>query len=234
MPESLPFAPYQLVEVAKILAGEKYQSHLLTRVGDTIIIDRPKRQAKSGGWRYFDSVYVNNLLYLNYEHKGFSYQFKTSVLKVSYIPFYHLCLKTPELREIKQVKIWSAPRYQSYTPVTLSGMHKDGYKVLLSPCSYVVDIGPQGVGILSRHRVPRNFLLEMSLAADSRLQIQCRLKNVKSGRPDGYYCYGCEIEKVSDPQGFAEYLEFLAAAADFFSKIPTDVGTDDFSFYTFV
>ena len=234
MAVELQFAPYQIVNVAKLVAGDKFQSHLLTRVGETIILDRPKYKTQAGHWRYFDSVYVNNLIYLNYEHAGIRYDFKTSVLKVSYVPFYHLCLKLPDERGIKTEKIWSNPRYNGFVPVTLTAMHKDGYSVLLSQRSYMVDVGPQGVGVVSESKISRNFLLEMNVTAECRLQLKCRVKNVKAGLVDGFFYYGCEIEQVSEPERFSEYLDFLAAATDFFSHTPTDVGSDDFSFYSFV
>ncbi|MEA3347624.1 MAG: hypothetical protein U9Q39_01050 [Pseudomonadota bacterium] len=230
----LQFVPYQIVNVSRLVTGDKFQSHLLTRVGETIILDRPKYKTQAGRWRYFDSVYVNNLIYLNYEHAGIRYDFKTSVLKVSYVPFYHLCLKLPDERGIKTEKIWSNPRYNGFVPVTLTAMHKDGYSVLLSQRSYMVDVGPQGVGVVSESKISRNFLLEMNVTAECRLQLKCRVKNVKSDLVDGFFYYGCEIEQVSEPERFSEYLDFLAAATDFFSHTPTDVGSDDFSFYSFV
>ena len=234
MTGDLQFAPYQEVEVSRIPGGEHYQTHLLTRVGETIIIDRPKRRSRSGGWRYFDTVYVNNLLHLAYEHAGIRYEFNASVLKVSYVPFYHLCLKLPDPREIKTEKIWGNPRYNGLVPVTLTARHKEGHEVLLSQRSYMVDIGRQGIGILSENKIPRRFLLEMQVAADVGLRLKCKVRNVKDGRVDDFYYYGCEIEQVSDEEIFAEYLEFLAAADEFFAQIPTDVGSDDYSFFSFI
>ena len=234
MAVELQFAPYQIVNVAKFVAGDRYQSHLLTRVGDTIIVDRPKYKTQAGRWRYFDSVYVNNLLYLSYEHAGIRYDFKTPVLKVSYVPFYHLCLKLPDERGLKKENIWSNPRYHGFVPVILTAMHKDGYSILLSKRSYMVDVGPQGVGVVSENKISRNFLLEMNVTAECRLQLKCKVRNVKAGRVDGFFYYGCEIEQVSEPEQFSEYLDFLAAATDFFSHTPTAVGSDDFSFYSFV
>ncbi|MCK5539896.1 MAG: hypothetical protein KAI69_03125 [Deltaproteobacteria bacterium] len=230
----LQFVPYQIVNVARLVTGDKFQSHLLTRVGETIILDRPKYKTQVGRWRYFDAVYVNNLIYLSYEHAGIRYDFKTSVLKVSYVPFYHLCLKLPDERGIKTEKIWSNPRYNGFVPVTLTAMHKDGYSVLLSQRSYMVDVGSQGVGVVSESKISRNFLLEMNVTAECRLQLKCRVKNVKAGLVDGFFYYGCEIEQVSEPERFSEYLDFLATATEFFSHTPTDVGSDDFSFYSFV
>lgn len=230
MAVELQFAPYQSVNVARVMAGDQYQSHLLTRVGDTIIVDRPKIRTQAGRWRYFDSVYINNLLCLSYEHAGTRYDFKTSVLKVSYVPFYHLCLKLPDERGVTKERIWSSPRYNGFVPVILTAMHKDGHSVLLSQRSYMVDIGPQGVGVVSESKISRNFLLEINVTAECRLQLKCKVKNVKTGRVDGFFYYGCEIEWVSDPERFSEYLDFLAAATDFFTHTPTDVGSDDFSF----
>jgi hypothetical protein len=204
-------------------------------VGETIIIDRPKQESLRGGWRFFDTVYVNNLLYLVYEYAGVRYEFKTSVLKVSYVPFYHLCLRLPEAREIKTEPIWGNPRYNGLVPVTLTARRKDGSDVLLSQRSYMVDIGRQGVGILSEEKVPRRFLLEMKVAADSLLQMKCRVRNVKEGRVNGFYYYGCEIEEVNDVSELEKYIEFLAAAAEFFTRVPTDVGSgDEYSFFSFV
>ncbi len=234
MATELKFAPYQEAEVARIIGGDQYTSHILTKVADTLIIDRPKYQNEAGKWRYFDSVYVNNLIYLSYEHAGVKYNFKTLVLKVSYVPFYHLCLKLPESRDIVSQKLWSAPRFRGFVPVTLTARHKEGHSVLLSQRSYMVDIGQQGVGIVSEEKIARNFLLEMNVKADCSLKIKCSVKNIKTGRVDGFYYYGCEIEKVSDKQHFQEYLDFLAAATDFFEQAPTDVGSDDFSFYSFM
>ncbi|MCD6533298.1 MAG: flagellar brake domain-containing protein [Deltaproteobacteria bacterium] len=233
MAVELRFAPYQIVNVARVKTGDQYKSHILTKVGDTILVDRPKYKTRAGSWRYFDSVYVNNLLYLSYEHSGVKYEFKTSVLKVSYVPFYHLCLKLPDDREIKTENIWSSPRYNGFVPVTLTAMHKDGYSVLLAERSFMVDIGPRGVGIVSESKISRNFLLEMNVTAECRLQIKCKVKNVKSDLVDGFFYYGCEIEQVSEPERFSEYLNFLSAATDFFTYIPSDVGSDDFSFFNF-
>ncbi|MCK5680592.1 flagellar brake domain-containing protein [bacterium] len=234
MTGELKFAPYQEVNVGRVIGGDKYQSHILTRVGDTLIIDRPKVQTGTGRRRYFDSVYVNNLIYFDYEYAGTRYSFKAVVLKVSYVPFYHLCLKLPDFRDIVEKRLWSAPRYKGFAPVTLTATHKDGHSVLLSQRSYVVDIGKQGVGLVSEEKIARNFLLEMNVTAECRLKIKCKVKNVKTSRVDGFYYYGCEIEKVSDQKRFLEYLDFLAAATDFFDHTPTDVGSDDFSFYSFI
>ena len=234
MIEELKFAPYQEADVARIVGGDQFISHILTKVADTLIIDRPKCRTKTGKWRYFDSVYINNLIYLSYEYAGVKYNFKTQVLKVSYVPFYHLCLKLPETRDIIVQKLWSAPRYRGFVPVTLTARHKEGHSVLLSQRSYMVDIGRQGVGIVSEEKIARNFLLEMNVKADCSLKIKCSVKNIKTSRVDGFYYYGCEIEKVSDNQQFQEYLDFLAAATDFFEQTPTDVGSDDFSFYSFM
>ncbi len=230
----LKFAQYQEADVSRIVGGDQYVSHILTRVADTLIIDRPKYRTKAGKWRYFDSVYVNNLIYVSYEYAGVKYSLKTQVLKVSYVPFYHLCLKLPELKDIITEKLWNAPRYSGFVPVNLTARHKDGHDVLLSRRSYVVDIGRQGVGIVCEEKIARNFLLEMNVRADCRLKIKCSVKNIKTDRVDGFYYYGCKIEKVSDSRHFQEYLDFLAAATDFFEQLPTDVGTDDFSFYSFM
>jgi len=230
----LQFSQYQLVNIAKVVAGDKFQSHLLTWVGDTIIVDRPKYKTQSGRWRYFDSVYINNLLYISYEHLGVRYEFKTSVLKVSYVPFYHLCLKLPDEPDIKKDRIWSNPRYNGFVPVTLTAMHKNGYSVLLSQRSYMVDVGPQGVGVVSESKIARNFLMEMNVTPECCLQFKCKVKNIKTDLVDGFFYYGCEIEQVSEPERCSEYLDFLAAATDFFSHTPTDVGSDDFSFFSFV
>lgn len=234
MSENLEFAPYQLVDISKVLGGEKYQTHLLTRVGDSIIIDRPRTRTLTRGWRYFEAVYVNNLLYLSYEHAGHSYAFKASVLKVSYIPFYHLCLKLPQENQIVRRQLWSAPRFPGYVPVTLTAMHKNGYSVLLAQRSFLVDVGAKGVGLLSESKISRSFLLELEVATDCSVQLKCLVRNVKQGRVGGFYYYGCEIEKVSDPERFGQYLDFLAAATDFFAHKPEDVGSDDFSFYSFI
>ncbi len=234
MAVELQFAPYQVMDVAKVVGGKKFQTHLLTRVADTIIVDRPKVKMKTGRWRYFDSVYINNFFYLSYEYAGVRYDFKASVLKVSYVPFYHLCLKLPDETAIKRESLWSTPRYNGLVPVTLTAMHKNGYSVLLSQRSYMVDVGSQGVGIVSESKIARNFLLEMNVTSECRLQLKCKVKNVKSGLVDGFFYYGCEIEQVSEPERFSEYLDFLAGATDFFSQTPTDVGSDDFSFFSFV
>ncbi|MBN2809562.1 MAG: hypothetical protein JXR80_08745 [Deltaproteobacteria bacterium] len=228
------FAPYQTVDIAKIVDGKKFQAHLLTRVGDTILVDRPKIKSQSGRLRYFDSVYINNILYLSYEFAGVRYEFKATVLKVSYVPFYHLCLKLPDVAAIRKEKIWSTPRYNGYVPVTLTAMHKHGYSVLLAQRSYMVDVGSRGVGVVSESKIARNFLLEMNVTPESRLQLKCRVRNIKTGSVGGFFYYGCEIEQVSEPRLFAEYLDFLAAATDFFAQVPTDVGSDDFSFFSFV
>ncbi|MCD6292389.1 MAG: hypothetical protein J7M09_02895 [Deltaproteobacteria bacterium] len=229
----LQFASYQVVNVARVVTGDQYQSHILTRVGDTILVDRPKYKTKAGSWRYFDSVYVNNLLYLNYEHAGVRYDLKTSVLKVSYVPFYHLCLKLPDERGMRTENIWSNPRYNGLVPVTLTAKHKDGYSVLLAERAYLVDVGPRGVGVVSESKIPRNFLLEINVTAECCLQLKCKVKNVKSDLIGGFYYYGCEIEQISEPERFSEYLNFLAAATDFFSHTPTDIGSDDGSFFSF-
>ncbi len=212
------------------VGGDIYQSHLLTRVGETIIVDRPKAKTSAGNWRCFESVYVNNLLCLNYEHAGIRYDFKTSVFKVSYVPFYYLGLKLPDERGITKESIWSSSRYNGFVPVTLTAMRKDGHSVLLSQRSYMVDIGPCAVGVVSENKISRNFLLEINVTAECRLQLKCQVKNVKAGRVDGFFYYGCEIEQVSESERFSEYLDFLAAATDFFSYAPTDVGSDDLSF----
>jgi hypothetical protein len=162
----LQFAPYQKVNVTRVVGGDIYQSHLLTRVGETIIVDRPKAKTLAGSWRYFEPVYVNNPLCLNYEHVGIRYDFKTSVFKVSYVPFYHLCLKLPDERGIAKESIWSSPRYNGFVPVTLTAMRKDGHSILLSQRSYMVDIGPFGVGVVSENKISRNFLLEINVTAE--------------------------------------------------------------------
>ncbi len=235
MSTELQFAPYQEIEVRRALGGEPFRAHLLTRVGETFIIDRPKRESERGGWRFFDTVYVNNLLYLTYEYSGVRYEFKSSVLKVSYVPFYHLCLRLPDEREIRIRQIWGNPRYNGLVPIVLTARRKDGSEVLLSQRSYMVDIGRQGVGILSEDKVSRRFLLEMKVAADALLQMKCRVRNVKEERVNGFYYYGCEIEEVNDIPEFERYLEFLAVAADFFNQIPTDIGNrDEYSFFSFV
>jgi len=232
--EDLKFSQYQETEISRVIGGDKYQAHILTKVGDTIIIDRPKYLTESGQWRYFEAVYVNNILYLGYEFGGVRYKFKGIVLKVSYVPFYHLCLKLPDAGEIKEEKLWNVPRYKGYVPVTLTATHKDGYTVLLSRRSYMVDVGRQGIGIVSEEKISRSFLLEMNVTAENSLKLKCKVKNIKAGRVDGFYYYGCEIEKISDRERFFEYLDFLAAATEFFEQTPTDVGSDDFSFYSFL
>lgn len=234
MSVDLHFSQYQSINIAKVFGEKKFKSHLLTRVGDTMIVDRPKYKAKTGRWLYFDSVYINNTLYLSYEHLGSRYEFKASVLKVSYSPFYHICLKLPDRQEIKKELIWSNPRYNGFVPITLTAKRKDGRSVVLSKQSYMVDIGKLGVGIVSKSKVVRNFILEMNVTPECRLQLKCKVMNVKTGMVEGFYHYGCEIEQVSEPECFSEYLDFLAAATDFYAQTPTDVGSDDGSFFSFI
>ena len=159
MVAELKFAPYQEADVARIVGGDQYTSHILTKVADTLIIDRPKYRTETGKLRYFDSVYVNNLIYLNYEHAGVEYKFKTLVLRVSYVPFYHLCLKLPEPRDIVSKKLWSAPRYRGFVPVTLTARHKNGHSILLSQRSYMLISASRGSGLSVKKRSPVIFCL---------------------------------------------------------------------------
>jgi hypothetical protein len=232
MGDELRFAPYQEIEVSRLSDGEPYQAHLLTRVGDSLLIDRPRRLSRDGEWRYLEPVQVNDLLRLGYEHDGVFWKLKAPVTKVSCVPFFHLCLKL-EPGAVGRTEIRSAPRYRGLVPVVLSARRKDGREVLLSRRSYMVDIGRTGIGVISESKIPRRFLLALEVAADCRLLCKCRVRNVKEQPVRGFFYYGCEIEEVSQPDRFAEYLEFLAAAADLFAAAAVPVAEGDYSFFRF-
>ena len=219
MGDDLRFVPYQEIEVARLGDDEPYRARLLTRVGETLLIDRPRRLSDDGEERELDPVQVNDLFRLAYENDGVAYELKTPVIKVSFVPFFHLCLKL-EPAAVKRYEIRRSPRYRGLVPVVLTARRRDGSPVLLTHRSYMVDIGRQGVGVISGDKIPRHFLLAMETAADCRLLLKCRVRNVKQQPFEDFFYYGCEITEVSRPDRFAEYLEFLAAAGKLFTALP--------------
>ncbi len=214
--DELRFAPYQEVEVSRPGDNQACRARLLTRVENTLLLDRPRRPGREGEGCEPEAFQVNDLLQLAYEHDGLAYELKAPIVKVSFVPFFHLCLKL-EPAAVKTRAIRSTPPYHGLVPVVLTARRRDGRRVLLSRRSYLVDIGRHGVGVISEKRIPRRFLMVMETAVDCRLLCKCRVRNVKERSLPGFFYYGCEIEEVGRPEAFAEYLEALAAAGELFA-----------------